>query len=147
MLYWHRRHKNYFSDNEGVQLSAMDKNKYRLEKLANRKTGYPIVTIAYYGPNDEFSSKVSVGVLLTEEEKETANMRRWYSIDTDVRYDAKIIAEILDYIDTFKPRRVVMVDRIIGCPHEEGIDYPEGAVCPKCSFWANRDRWTGEIIR
>jgi hypothetical protein len=34
-----------------------------------------------------------------------------------------------------------MTDQIIGCPHEEGIDY-EGATCPACPFWAGRDRWT-----
>jgi hypothetical protein len=40
-----------------------------------------------------------------------------------------------------------MVGRIIGCPHEEGIDYPEGSMCPKCPFWSSRDRWTGELLR
>jgi hypothetical protein len=37
-----------------------------------------------------------------------------------------------------------MADRIIGCPHEEGIDYPEGEECPLCPFWKGRDRWSGE---
>jgi len=41
---------------------------------------------------------------------------------------------------------VAMVDRIIGCPHQEGIDY-EGPICPQCPFWANRDRWTGEVTK
>jgi hypothetical protein len=41
---------------------------------------------------------------------------------------------------------VIITDRIIGCPHEEGDDYPEGEPCPMCDFWKNRDRWTGEII-
>jgi hypothetical protein len=45
----------------------------------------------------------------------------------------------------FEVKTVAMTDRIIGCPHEEGIDY-EGPVCPHCPFWANRDRWTGEVI-
>src|SRR4051812_9319014 len=40
---------------------------------------------------------------------------------------------------------VVMTDRIIGCPHEEGIDY-EGTTCPTCPFWAGRDRWTGKRL-
>lgn len=37
-------------------------------------------------------------------------------------------------------------DRIIGCPHEEGIDYPIGRVCPQCPFWAGIDRFTHEPI-
>jgi hypothetical protein len=36
-----------------------------------------------------------------------------------------------------------MPDRIIGCPHEEGIDYPLGSTCPLCPFWKDKDRWTG----
>jgi hypothetical protein len=44
------------------------------------------------------------------------------------------------------PPSVVMADRIIGCPHEEGIGY-EGATCPACPFWAGRDRWTGKRLR
>jgi len=43
-------------------------------------------------------------------------------------------------------RSVLITNRIIGCPHEEGIDYPEGDVCPKCPYWAHRDRWTGTTI-
>jgi hypothetical protein len=43
-------------------------------------------------------------------------------------------------------KSVVMPDRIIGCPHEEGIDYPEGESCPQCPFWEGRDRWTGEPV-
>jgi hypothetical protein len=38
-----------------------------------------------------------------------------------------------------------MVDRIIGCLHEEGIDY-HGPTCPLYPFWAGRDRWTGERV-
>ena len=32
--------------------------------------GYPIATIAYYGPDDKFASKVAVGIMLGEENKE-----------------------------------------------------------------------------
>ena len=31
-------------------------------------------------------------------------------------------------------------------PLEEGVDYPEGQTCPSCPYWANRDRWTGEVV-
>jgi len=43
-------------------------------------------------------------------------------------------------------KSVVMTDRIIGCPHEEGIDY-EGSTCPDCPFWVGRDRWTGKRLQ
>jgi len=44
-------------------------------------------------------------------------------------------------------KSVVMADRIMGCPHEEGVGYPDGSKCPKCPFWAIRDRFTGEKIQ
>ncbi len=36
----------------------------------------------------------------------------------------------------------VMAERIIGCPHEQGIDY-RGPTSPICSFLVARDRSTG----
>jgi hypothetical protein len=35
-----------------------------------------------------------------------------------------------------------MVEKIFGCPHEEGIDYPEGEKCPYCPYWATHDRYS-----
>jgi len=39
---------------------------------------------------------------------------------------------------------VAMAERVIGCPREEGIDYPAGEVCPECLLWKSRD---GNIAR
>jgi hypothetical protein len=64
----------------------------------------------------------------------------------DIREDPGTAEEVLALIDRFGVRSVAMVDRIIGCPHEEGIDY-EGPTCPHCPYWAGRDRWTGEVIQ
>ncbi len=38
---------------------------------------------------------------------------------------------------------ILGVDRILGCPHEEGIDYAVGEACPQCPHWAGRDRFAG----
>jgi hypothetical protein len=56
------------------------------------------------------------------------------------------LREVLAFFEEHGVRSVVMSDRTIGCPHEEGVDY-EGAVCPHCPYWAVRDRWTGEVIK
>jgi hypothetical protein len=119
---------------------------YWLDKRANRKTGYPIATIAYYGADDKFASKVVVGIVLSEKDNDVAFMEKWFGTTTDVRSDREITGQIVKFLEQHEVHRVVMVDRIIGCPHEEGIDYPEGETCPQCPFWANRDRWTGERI-
>lgn len=118
--------------------------KYWLEKKAKRKTGYPIGTIAFYGPDNSRASKVVVGIILSQQEKEVSLMKKWFSDDSDVRVDPKILREVFDFIEEKSVQRVVMVDRIFGCPHEEGVDYPEGENCPQCPYWASVDRWTGE---
>ena len=71
---------------------------------------------------------------------EATDLRRWISEDqTDIRADNRIAEEVLAFITEAGAKSVVMTDRIIGCPHEEGIDY-EGSTCPVCSFWVGRDR-------
>lgn len=107
--------------------------------------GYPVATVAFYGPDNQFASKVAVGIIL-EEEGEVAFLERWLSRGEDVRTDAVISQQIADFISQHRVKSVVMTDRIIGCPHEEGKDYPLGENCPQCPYWANRDRWTGELI-
>lgn len=57
-----------------------------------------------------------------------------------------ILAEARAALEEHAVKSVAMADRIIGCPHEEGTDYPEGQTCPRCPFWASRDRWTGERL-
>lgn len=117
-----------------------------LEKKARRGfRGYPVATIAFYGPNDEIASKVAVSIVPAEG-AEADPLERWFSDDLDVRRDSTIGEEILAFIRRHEAKSVVMADRIIGCPHEEKIDYPEGEVCPECRFWAHRDRWSGDII-
>ena len=106
---------------------------------------FPIATIALYGPDNRRASKVVVGILQGED-SDVDPIKRWVSGISDVRTDPKIQNEISGFLTKNGVTRVACVDRIIGCPHEEGLDYPEGMEkCPLCSFWANRDRWTGEI--
>lgn len=100
--------------------------------------GYPIATIAYYGPDDQVASKVAVGIIARDGDDLIA-LERWYSEDTDVRRDAGINQAILDFIEQHDVKSVVVTDGILGCPHEEGIDYPRGETCPECPFWADRD--------
>ena len=51
------------------------------------------------------------------------------------------------FISDYRVKRIAESDRIIGCPHEEGIDYPMGRTCSQCPFWAAIDRFTHEPIR
>ncbi len=117
-----------------------------LQKKAKKGfRGYPVATVAYYGPNDETASKVAVGIIF-QGGAEPTYLERWVLEQGDVRAEPTINEQILQFIEKYPVRSVLIANRIIGCPHEEGIDYPEGDVCPKCPYWAHRDRWTGTTI-
>ena len=105
-----------------------------------------MATVAFYGPDDRRATKVAVGILRTER-AEADPLERWSSEETDVRSDVAIARQIGEFIERHGAKSVVLADRVIGCPHEEGIDYPEGMACPQCPFWTNRDRWSGELLR
>ena len=124
----------------------MGKFRYYLDKAAKRGfRGYPVATIAFYGPTSDFASKAVVSVFRAEAAEPDA-LERFFSEDSDVRFDETIGSQVLELIRLHPVQSVVMVDRIIGCPHEEGVDYPEGSSCRQCPFWAGRDRWTGERL-
>ena len=105
--------------------------------------GYPVATVAPYGPTDKKATKLVVGIV-HEENAEPQEMKKWHS-DDDMTEEPDVLEEVHAFIKEHGARSVAMVDRIIGCPHEEGIDYPEGQACPMCPFWVGRNRWTGRI--
>ena len=124
----------------------MAKKKRSRNRNQSRPYEYPIATVAWYGPDDKTATKAAVGIVM-KAGAEPAFLERWLSEGgRDLRNDPQIAREITAFIDSHHVGRVVMVDRIIGCPHEEGIDYPEGAICPRCPFWEGRDRWTGLMV-
>jgi hypothetical protein len=81
-----------------------------------------------------------------KEGAEPEEMKDWTTVESDLRTDAAIRKENVDFIESHSVKSVVVTDRIIGCPHEEGANYPDGRTCPSCPFWSNRDRWTGKIL-
>ncbi len=119
----------------------------KLKKKAKRGfRGYPIATVTYYGPDDKRASKASVGIIL-EEGGEVDPLQRWFNEASDIRLDARVAEEIVAFLEQHGAKSVVTPDRILGCPHEEGTDYPDGEKCPQCPYWATRDRFTGEVIQ
>ena len=107
--------------------------------------GWPLATIAFYGPDLSRATKVAVGIIPSEH-GEVQELRDWKVNLGDVRADPTIAKEILDFIDNRGVLSVAMTDRIIGCPHQEGTAY-EGEWCPVCEFWHGRDRFTGQTAR
>ncbi len=118
-------------------------------KLINKKSrkghkGYPVATIAFYGPTSNVASKL-VCSIIKHDGAEPDPMKKWFS-KSDIRKSEKTLKEVLAFIEEHNAKTVGMFDSIIGCPHEEGIDYPEGESCPECKYWQGRDRFTHEPV-
>lgn len=127
-------------------MSLQERHIKSIRKKARRGfAGYPTATIAFYGPTDQLASKVAVGIVLGENQ-EAAHLERWFS-QTDIRRDPAVMQRVLEFIRAHAAKSVVLADRILGCPHEEGIDYPEGGHCPACPFWVGRNRFDGTMDR
>ena len=105
---------------------------------------YPAATLAFYGPTDQIATKAVVGIVKKEGD-DVSDLNKWITVLGDVRRDPIIGQEIEQFLKTHKVKSVITAERIIGCPHEEGKDYPTGTDCPRCPFWAGRDRFTGEM--
>jgi hypothetical protein len=120
----------------------------QLKKKAKRgMRGWPVATIAFYGPDLSRATKVAVGIVPAKD-AEPSEMLDW-SVETgDVRNDLTVVSEILAFIDSQGALTVIIADAIMGCPHQGGIDY-HGEYCPNpaCAFWRGRDRFTGKMIQ
>ena len=105
----------------------------------------PIGTIAYYGPDNTLATKL-VAAIVNTPGAEPGPLHRWITQAGDVRQDAATAAAVRAFFQEQGVKHIVSSERIIGCPHEEGVDYPKGGVCPHCPFWQNRDRFTHELL-
>ncbi len=103
------------------------------------KTKMPMATVAYYGPDDKVSTKVAVGIF-EQLGKEPVELKRWAG--NDVVNDPLIVKEVADFIRQRGAKSVVVTDGNMGCPHEEGIDFPQGKDCPYCPFWRGKQGTT-----
>jgi hypothetical protein len=68
-------------------------------------------------------------------------IHRYFTENADARCTGAIQESILARLREHNVRSLIMMEKIFGCPHEEGIDYPVGESCPRCPFWKERDRF------
>ena len=107
--------------------------------------GCLVATIAFYGPTAALATKV-VASIVRDEGHDPDPLERWFCEDNDVRNDPAIADKIIVFLKEQGVKSVIATDGLIDCPHEEGIDYPEGKSFPQCPYWAGRDRFTPERI-
>src|SRR5438874_8029098 len=70
----------------------------RLRKKAKKgRRGWPLATIAFYGPNLSQATKAAVGIIPSEN-AEAEEMRAWHVLHGDIRDDVSISQEIVELI-------------------------------------------------
>ena len=68
-------------------MKIKQRNKSQLAKRAKRGfRGYPVATVAFYGPTAARASKVAVGIVVREGAAPDI-MERWQSEERDLRFD------------------------------------------------------------
>ncbi len=99
-----------------------------------RPPQYPMGTVALYGPDDKTTTKIAAGVILHDGAK--VIIQRW--VATNVMFNPKVQQELKDFFLQHGVKSVAMSDGNMGCPHEEGPDFPQGEDCPFCPFWKGK---------
>ena len=119
----------------------------RLRKKAKRgMRGWPVATIAFYGPDLSRATKVAVGIIPSED-AEPSEMRDW-SVETgDVRADVAIAGEILEFIESEGALSIIMTDGVMGCrTSKASITRGNGSIS-RVRIRHGRDRFTGKPVQ
>jgi hypothetical protein len=93
---------------------------------------FPIGTIALYGPNDVTTTKIVASVIVREGAQPI--LRRF--VGTRIADNPKVRRQIAEFFEEHRVKSVAATESNLGCPHEEGEDFPVGEDCPFCPFWA-----------
>jgi hypothetical protein len=113
----------------------------RLAKRSRRGfRGFPAATVAFYGPDSLRATRVVVTIVPAKDSEPTHQVS-FAGAEGDLREDPFVGEKVMAFVEKHEALSVVVAEEILGCPHEEGVDYPEGGTCPSCPFWSERDRW------
>jgi hypothetical protein len=110
------------------------KYKFCCASRAKAHGKFPIGTIAYYGPDDKITTKIVASVIPSQFADPV--QKKWFG--PDVRTNSRTQQEIKQFFGVNGVKTVGGFEENIGCPHEEGIDYPRGRDCPECPFWRGK---------
>ena len=95
---------------------------------------FPLGTIALYGPDAEYTTKITASVIKRVGAEPI--LRRW--VGSNVKDNPKVQRELLEFFRKHGAKSVVTTEQNIGCPHEEGEDFPVGGDCPFCPYWKGK---------
>lgn len=95
---------------------------------------YPIGTVALYGPDGHTTTKIVAAVIARDGAEPI--LRRF--VGTRIAESPKVKRQIQEFFSEHRVKSVAATENNLGCPHEEGEDFPVGEDCPFCPFWAGK---------
>lgn len=113
----------------GKELAAQRFDRFR--KLVAENQTYPLATITYHGPSPEEANTMIVGILEGQDKEPV--IRQWSGNAISENVDAA--REIASFIKDHAVSRVITSEWVLSCPHEAGVDFPQGEDCPFCPDW------------
>ena len=131
-----------------MKMRLRNRPKATLVKRARRGfRGYPVATLAYYGPDDRTAIRISVGVATVEDGE--MEMRRWYGRPgQNLHHDVAIHKEVLAHINARQVASVAILDKINGCACQDDDEMPAAVRCTTpCGFWEGVERPTDRLRR
>jgi hypothetical protein len=103
-------------------------------EVAPQQPQFPVGTVAMYGPDDKTTTKIAAGVIVRDGADPI--IRRW--VATDVTTSLKVQQEMKEFFRQHGVKQVATSQGNMGCPHEEGEDFPVGEDCPFCPYWKGK---------
>jgi hypothetical protein len=129
-----KKYKNCCLRKRNPEPGADVENAAAIGGVAQKKAQYPIGTVAFYGPDDKVTIKIVAAVIRKAEAEPV--IERW--VGTNLIHSPKVQRQILEFFAQHGVKSVASTNRNMGCPHEEGEDFPLGEDCPFCPFWAGK---------
>ena len=99
------------------------------------KLKHPVGTLAYYGPDNVTTTKIVAGVFSSADAAEPI-IRRY--VASDCLLNDRIQRQVSEFFADHGVKTILNPAGKIGCPHEEGKDYPKEGDCPFCPYWKGK---------
>jgi len=114
--------------------NAIEEYERKHRRKKQKAPKYPIGTVALYGPDDRTTTKITAAVIVSDGAEPV--LQRW--VGTDVTTNPKVQRELQAFFQQHGVKQVAATEGNMGCPHEEGEDFPVGGHCPFCPFWKGK---------
>ena len=103
-----------------------------LKEVLKQKSKFPVGIVANFGPDNQTITKIVAMIVPGYDLK--PRHKTWIKPETSS--DSEIANQIGQFFLDFNTTDIVIAEGVIGCPHDEGVDFPVGEDCPYCPYWA-----------